>query len=192
LLASSDVKFGEVFDSDDVFGDADLFSESLAVLEKRTLDGGGIQYEFALTDIDLSLPIYIHLIKNDGISALDSSINLPMGFQITAPQSSSSIPRSDDINISWSNTTAEPVELEVSGTCSDNSEFTQSFAIDNLAGTHVLSSADVSTIVSNSTFSCVLNLRIKRKTFGVISTNFIQGGVYEGIEQRVVSVTSVP
>jgi len=192
LLASSGVRFDEVFDTDDIFGDADLFSESLAILKKRTLNDGGIQYEFALTGIDLSLPIYIHLIKNNGTSALDSNVKFPMGFQITSPQNSSSIPRSDDINISWSNTTAEPVELEVSGTCSDNIEFTKTVTLDNTTGIHVLSSAEVNTIVNNSTSTCVLNLRIKRRSFGVISTTFVQGGVYEGIEQRVVTVTSVP
>jgi hypothetical protein len=192
LLTSSNVKYNEVLNSDEIFGDANLFSKSLGILKKRSLDGGGIQYEFSLSDVDLSLPIYIHLIKNNGTSALDSSVNLPMGFQITSPQNSSAIARSDDINISWSNTSTEPVELEVSGSCSDNNTFSETFVINNIAGSHVLSSADVSSTVNNSPFSCVLNLRIKRRSFGIISTSFVQGGVYEGVEQRVITVTSIP
>lgn len=191
LLASSGVKFNEVVDTGDIFSDANRFSEKMAILNQRTLDGGGIQYEVSLVNVDLSLPVYIHLIRDKGVSALDSKVTIPAGFQITSPQSSSSISRSENISVKWSNATGEPAELEVSATC-DDMEFSNNITVDNSIGEYLLSSAEVGSIVNNSAFTCVLNLRVKRKLFGSISTTFVQGGVFDGIEQRVVTVTSVP
>jgi len=209
LLVSLDSGLEDIFlqESGGLFENTSNISSSLFVLEPRqdhnflseffSFDHNP-EYFTTLNNINDDSNFFVSMIRQNDINILDSEINLPVPFQITSPVSGETFSRSQPFVLTWDNTGADNMELHIEGICNstenDNERVSDTFNIGNDVGfTTFLINNNVLNLPSRLANSqCNLNLHLRRIKTGTIVTSFGSGGLAEGIQQRTVSIISVP
>lgn len=124
---------------------------------------------------------------------MESSVELPTAFQITAPASGASISRATPLALTWTDVDpATTMELDVAGICADNSRFNLHLILGNDTGSTTLSSANYfpATGISPS-INCQMAFMLQRVRTGVVSPQFAFGSI-TGVQQRTIQFTSTP
>jgi len=138
----------------------------------------GIFYQQKLNDL-----FYISFVRTADRSVLNSEVTLPNPFQILSPGSGQTFSRSDGaINVTWdSSGTADDMQIEVDSVCplhhwqriEDNGNYPL------LLGT-------------SQQESCTVTIVLNRIRPGLVAAEFGKGGYIHGLQQRSVSIISVP
>ncbi|MCW8934411.1 MAG: hypothetical protein OQK98_06780 [Gammaproteobacteria bacterium] len=156
------------------------------------------EYFTILENINDNSKFFISMIRQQDTNILDSEVSLPTPFEISSPTYGETISRSQVFALNWSNTSTDNMELHIEGTCNstetDNEIVNDTFNIGNDVGF-------VSFLIGNNVLilpnrlensRCNLNLHLRRIQTGTVVTNFGSGGLAEGIQQRTISIISVP
>jgi len=156
------------------------------------------EYFTILKDINDSNVFFISMIRQNDINILDSKVSLPTPFQILSPASGETFSRSQVFALSWDNMSTDNMELHIEGTCNstdtDNEAVSDTFSIGNDVGfvTFLINNNVLNLPSRLENSRCNLNLHLRRINTGTIVTNFGSGGLAEGIQQRTISIVSVP
>lgn len=211
LLVSIDAGLDELFtqDAGGLFENTSNISSALFELKSRQDDdrlfeffsyNHNPEYFTILKSITDDSKFFISMIRQTDVNIIDSQISLPPPFQISSPASGETISRSQPILITWDNIATNNMELHIEGTCdaidtnSDNGTVSDTFSIGTDFGfSSILINATVLTLPTRFENSrCHLNLHLRRIQSGIIVSSFGSGGVAEGIQQRTISIVSVP
>jgi len=209
LLVSVDSGLEDLFlqDSGGLFENTSNISTSLFELKPRqdhdhlfeffSFDHNP-EYFTILENINDNSKFFISMIRQQDTNILDSEVSLPTPFQISSPTSGETISRNQAFALSWDNTSTDNMELHIEGTCNstdtDNEIVRDTLSIGNDVGFVTFLIDNNVLILPNrlKNSRCNLNLHLRRIHTGTVVTNFGSGGLAEGIQQRTISIISVP
>lgn len=186
-----------------LFGNSLELSQRLKVMSARDLYTdyflftnvafGKPEY-FALdTPVTASLPLRAYVDFERSGQVIESSVDLPPAFQITAPASDASLPRAIPLTLTWSNVDpATTMELDVAGICTDNSRYNMHLILGTGTGSAPLSSADYFPVTGiNPSINCRVAFLLQRVRLAGVSMQFASGS-FRGVQQRTIQFTSTP
>lgn len=111
--------------------------------------------------------------RNQFESAPDSTVTIPSGFTITAPEEESTFNVSDGITFEWDNSGKEDyMELYFTGDCLDGGFFTLSQSIEKDEGNYTLESNFFKDVAEST---CIVTAELKRMRLGFIDEVFENG-----------------
>lgn len=188
----------------DLFGGGQLAAEELKVLSARNLYIDYILFEQVVygqpeyysvarpTAGAATVRAYVEFVRSGNSAAGTSSIDLPPGFQITAPASESSVNRATPVTLTWNNVDAAySMRLNVGSRCDDGTQNTWSQIMGADTGTTTVSSASYLPALVSGTANCRIIFILERYRTGAVSPNLL-GGTFEGVQQRTVQFTTTP
>lgn len=156
------------------------------------------EYFTILKNVNDNNVFFISMLRQNDINILDSEVSLPTAFQILSPASGQTFSRSQVFALSWDNVSTDNMELHIEGTCNstdtDNEFVSDTFSIGNDVGfaTFIINNNVLNLPSRLANSRCNLNLHLRRINTGTIVTDFGSGGLAEGIQQRTISIVSVP
>lgn len=187
----------------DLFGNSLDLSQHLKVMSSRsvlidfglfTVEAFGDPEYFALdAPAASSVPVRAYVGFERSGRVIESSVDLPVAFQITSPAADASVSRAAPISLTWTDVDpATTMELDVAGICTDNSRFSMHLLLGTDTGSATLSSANYLPAAGISpTINCRIAFQLQRVRFGAVSPEFAFGSL-SGIQQRSVQFTSIP
>jgi hypothetical protein len=151
---------------------------------------GRVWYEAVLpTDAEgTEFHIALERPPGSGVSAPDSVVVLPAGFDITAPAPGTSQSRGAALTVTWQPGRADSMTIEVSGFCIAPALF----GVPPNATSYTIGASQLRALDGQPPSSCDIGIVIVRSRAGSVDPAFGEGGSFEARQVRSVTVVSVP
>lgn len=137
--------------------------------------------------------VYVELDRVSGAFTGPSWVELPPGFEVSAPASLAALSRAGPLAIAWSSPDpAATMEADLAVDCGAGRQFSQHLALGADTGSASVASGDYfpyGGVPASATCSAALLLQRVRN--GTVSADFA-GGSFRGVQQRVVRFTLTP
>ncbi len=137
--------------------------------------------------------IFVSLERSVKSPVRGSVAEIPDDFEIISPISNSTISRTQNITLQWSNSgKADAMVIETAAVCEQSGNRINTFYPVGDAGIETVNSSDIFPTTVNSSETCDVNIILKRVRNGNISSGFGKGGYFNGINRRNVIFISQP
>lgn len=136
---------------------------------------------------------YVGFERTGNVMMGESSVELPLAFQILAPASEASLSRATPLALTWAATDpASTMELDVAGACVDGNRYNLHLVLGADTGSATLIGTDYFPATGiNPSINCRVAFLLQRVRLGGVSTQFAFGS-FRGVQQRSVQFTSTP
>ncbi len=151
---------------------------------------GLVSYSASLTGDEEGKSVTVALTRaSPDTSAPSSTLTLPAKFQITGPTGGAAFARgADAIEVKWDNSgKTDAMSAELSGSCIKPVTKTGPDT-----GSLIIAGADLVATKDNETKTCDVSIVVKRSRTGTLDAAYGKGGSVQGIQSRVLSITSKP
>lgn len=205
VLASQGQSIGELIGSEgDVFDTVGGLSDAVSELplEGRTFfrpyqveltSPGRVAHGRLFRDFDRNARFYVYLWRDNRDSVGDSWATLPPSFELATPAQGQTLSRSGNIDLSWTNPgSGDLMRLLVRGDCDDGSSVSETIDLGADDGAESIPASAYDGDIAGGAATCNLRLIVRRIDRGYINSGYGRGGLFEGIEQRWVDITSTP
>ena len=157
--------------------------------------------EFGLVEVSESFDLYYHatlptgnlntvykvsFIRDEGVSATESTVMLPEPFEVTSDDSVD-VTKEENLNIAWSPAIiGEQLAMRIVLDCrtsSNGSVSTNSTSYIDDDGSEII---DISNYIREDVTTCDGEIHLKRIKIGSLDSNFGEGGSIEGVQRRII------
>lgn len=158
-----------------------------------TEDGSGAfnvhVYHATFSGIEEDKAFTIGFDRADDVSAPDSHTTLPAPFQLTAPTANQEVSRADALTISWTPAnTRDDMSARLDGDCI----IVAAPHIDSDSGTLTLPADSLSPSAGHEGDTCNVDIRIARTRSGGVDPAFGEGGHFNAVQLRTITIRSTP
>lgn len=151
---------------------------------------GMVSYSAEFASSDEDFPFEVALTLADGQSAPSSKVTLPKPFELTAPADGADLSRAAGVTVTWNNTSADNLMIEVSGDCIQ--AFSKSIPSD--AGSFLIDPGGLKKAVKDGTTvpdTCAGKLTLTRTRSGTLDPAYGSGSI-SATQKRVLSIQLKP